>query len=79
MNGRPDPHAAAIAQIGTRLRARREQLGLTRDEARARSGIGLQTLIRIEAGNPGASLACVQRAAAALGLVLSIMPCPERR
>lgn len=59
--------AAYIADIGEMLRARRERLHLTRAELTQRAGVGLQTVIRIEAGNPGTAIVNLFKVAQSLG------------
>jgi transcriptional regulator with XRE-family HTH domain len=69
------------AQLGSRVRARRQSLGLTQAEAAARSGVSYGTWRRLEASGK-ASIEDLARAALALrceeGLATLFAPAPAR-
>lgn len=69
-----------IRDIGKTIRDSRKARGLSAADLAARAGMGRMTLQRIEAGDPGVSLAGVLRVAGAMALDLDMyaMMSPER-
>ncbi len=59
-------------ELGARLRAERERLGLTQAELAERMGTSQPTVARLEAGGVTPSLDTLHRAAEALGLELLV-------
>lgn len=59
-------------ELGARVRAERERLGLTQAELAERMGTTQPTVARLEAGGVTPSLDTLHRAAAALGLELVV-------
>lgn len=71
----PVPHREACvdpADLGSVLRARRRQLGLTQEDAAALAGVSVRWLRRAEQGD-NVRLAEVGRLAGALGLALQLV------
>lgn len=64
--------AQLAAQVGERVREAREAAGLSQRDLAARMGTSQAAIARLEAGGVGATLTTLQRAAAALGLELSV-------
>ena len=62
---------AAIAAVGRRLRARRDEAGLSLAELARRSGVARATLTALEAGDGNPTLETLYALANALGLPLS--------
>ena len=59
-------------QLGARVRAERERLGLTQSELAEKMGTSQPTIARLEAGGVSPSLDTLHRAADALGLELVV-------
>ncbi|HEX9864129.1 MAG TPA: helix-turn-helix transcriptional regulator [Acidimicrobiia bacterium] len=59
-------------QLGSRVRAERERLGLTQSQLAVRMGTTQPTIARLEAGGVTPSLDTLHRAADALGLELVV-------
>lgn len=59
-------------QLGARIRAERERLGLTQSELAEKMGTTQPTIARLEAGGVTPSLDTLHRAADALGLELVV-------
>jgi transcriptional regulator with XRE-family HTH domain len=65
--------AAKVAtEVGERVRAAREEAGLSQRELAVRMGTSQAAVARLEAGGVGATLTTLHRVASALGLDLSI-------
>lgn len=64
--------AQLAAAVGERVREAREAAGLSQRDLAARMGTSQAAIARLEAGGVGATLTTLQRAAAALGLELSV-------
>jgi len=64
--------AKLAAEVGERIRAAREEAGLSQRELAARMGTSQAAVARLEAGGVGATLTTLHRVASALSLKLSI-------
>ena len=64
--------AKDVFELGARVRAERERLGLTQAELAERMGTTQPTVARVEAGGVTPSLDTLHRAAEALGLELVV-------
>jgi ribosome-binding protein aMBF1 (putative translation factor) len=64
--------AKLAAEVGERIRAAREEAGLSQRELATRMGTSQAAVARLEAGGVGATLTTLHRVARALGLSLSI-------
>ncbi|MGQ0618064.1 MAG: helix-turn-helix domain-containing protein [Acidimicrobiia bacterium] len=64
--------ARLAAEVGERVREAREAAGLSQRDLATRMGTSQAAIARLEAGGVGATLTTLQRAAAALGLELSV-------
>ncbi len=64
--------AQLAAAVGERVSEAREAAGLSQRDLAARMGTSQAAIARLEAGGVGATLTTLQRAAAALGLELSV-------
>lgn len=63
-----------IANIGTAIRTRRKQLGMTQLDVAEITGLQRQTISRVEAGNEAVAVATVVRIAVVVGLYLRVTP-----
>ena len=61
-------------RIGTEIRVRRKQLGMTQRDVADIAGLQRQTLSRVEKGNEAVSFSSVARIAAVVGLDLGVTP-----
>lgn len=66
------PDAKDAFELGARVRAERERLGLTQSELAEKMGTTQPTIARLEAGGVTPSLDTLHRAADALGLELVV-------
>jgi transcriptional regulator with XRE-family HTH domain len=66
--------ANMFESIGTAIRTRRKQLGMTQLDLAEIAGLQRQTISRVEAGNGAATIATVARISAVVGLDLMVMP-----
>lgn len=57
-----------LEALGTRVKVERERQGLTMVRLAAQADVGVQTLVRIEAGNPGMGALNLMKVLDALGL-----------
>lgn len=64
-------------ELGTALRARRRELGLTQDELARRPGVTRQWMIRLERGHRTAELGLVLAVVRVLGLAIDLQPIHE--
>jgi ribosome-binding protein aMBF1 (putative translation factor) len=64
--------ARLAAEVGERVRAAREQAGISQRELARRMGTSQAAVARLEAGGVGATLTTLQRAATALGMELQV-------
>jgi len=60
--------------LGSGIRARRKQLGLTQQDVADLSGLSRDTVVRVEAGDTRARIETLTRIAAAVGLTLTLAP-----
>jgi len=63
-----DELSAYLLTLGARVRAQRERLGFSIDELSQKSGLGVQTLYRLESGHPGLAVQNLLKALAALNV-----------
>ncbi len=61
-------------QIGTAIRVRRKQLGMTQQDVAEITGLQRQTISRVETGNEAVTFSTVVRIAAVVGLNLGVTP-----
>jgi transcriptional regulator with XRE-family HTH domain len=61
-------------QIGTAIRVRRKQLGMTQQDVAEITGLQRQTISRVETGNEAVTFSTVARIAAVVGLNLGVTP-----
>jgi len=75
---RYDVHMTDLTDIevvlGSGIRARRKQLGLTQQDVADLSGLSRDTVVRVEAGDTRARIETLTRIAAAVGLTLTLAP-----
>lgn len=64
---------AALVALGARLRARRQELGVSARAAAESAGLSRVTLHRVEGGNPTVTIGAYVNVAAALGLELGLV------
>lgn len=64
--------ARLAAEVGERIRMAREAAGVSQRELARRMSTSQAAIVRLEAGGVGATLTTLQRAAAALGLEVSV-------
>lgn len=62
-------------QIGTAIRVRRKQLGMTQQDVAEITGLQRQTISRVETGSEAVTFSTVARIAAVVGLNLGVTPC----
>jgi HTH-type transcriptional regulator/antitoxin HipB len=62
--------------LGARIRARRQEVGLSQGALADRAGVSRQWIVAAEGGKPTVELAPVLRVLAALGLALDLGPAP---
>lgn len=67
-----DAEARLAAEVGERIRMAREAAGVSQRELARRMATSQAAIVRLEAGGVGATLTALQRAAAALGLEVSV-------
>ena len=67
----PPDHPQAQIQIGSRVRALREGMGLSLRDLAERSGVSAQMLSQVERGETSPTLAVASRIASGLELTLS--------
>jgi HTH-type transcriptional regulator / antitoxin HipB len=65
---------AEPADLGTAIRSRRRQLGITQDELAASIGVGRRVIGQLENGKETAHVGIVLRAARAVGLDVGVEP-----
>ncbi len=70
--------ARLAIEVGEKVREARESVGLSQRELAARMSTSQAAVARLEAGGTSATLATLQKAAAALGLELTIDLTPAR-
>ena len=68
---------ALLQAFGRAVRARRESLGLTREQFGAAIGTDAKNLYRLESGTENVSLLRVERVAQALGLCVHDLVCGD--
>jgi transcriptional regulator with XRE-family HTH domain len=69
------PVSSGTRQIGTEIRARRKQAGLTAAEAASLAGVSRRLLVELELGKrPNVSLGPLLRILEVLGLNLTVRP-----
>ena len=61
-----------LVEIGKTIRSRREGKGLTQEAFARVTGIARRTLTRLETGDPAVRIGTIDKAARALGLILSV-------
>jgi ribosome-binding protein aMBF1 (putative translation factor) len=64
--------ARLAAEVGERVRAAREQAGLSQRELAERVGTNRAAIARLEAGGVGARLTTLHRVASAVGMALRV-------
>lgn len=62
-----------VTAVGSRIRSRRDALGLTQEELAARAGIHSETLSRVERGRMQPTLTLLLALAEALGATTSVL------
>lgn len=62
-----------IKEIGSQLKARRNELGLTLDDVAKKSGVARSTIVKYERGVYGGTLSCMTAVAEVLGLKIELM------
>jgi len=72
----PDTVLDAIRAMGAAAKAARTQAGEGQAAAAARLGVHVQTIARIEAGEPGVAIAHVAGLLALYGLTVAVQPAP---
>jgi transcriptional regulator with XRE-family HTH domain len=67
-----DELSAYLLTLGARVRTQRERLGMSIEELAQKSGVGVQTLYRVESGHPGLAVQNLLKVLSALNV-----PAPE--
>lgn len=78
MSAYADVMIVTARELGTALRARRRELGLTQDELARRAGVTRQWMIRLERGHGTAELGLVLAVVRELGLAVDLQPTTEQ-